>query len=232
MPDTRGPIEGLRAALGLRLHHYSSFSLAHSFSEREGAPYSIDVWMQTPLTVEQVRETRLPLSDGYFEDDEGQTVPRMQFDYIRDHLGYRLELQRAMFPPQISAARELTVEVELINRGFSVLHNPRPVLFVLIGEEGLIEFPVGDAAPCRWQPFEPGDAEFTPLRHSFGQTSLLPQGLPPGLYQLGLWLPDAAPRLRRDARYAVRMANRGVPWWVDAQGNYGVNLLGEVEITP
>jgi hypothetical protein len=229
--DLGGVIDGLQAALGLRLHHYTSFSLAHSFSEREGKPYSIDAWMQTPLTIEQVREAKLPLSDGYFEDGAGHPVPRTQFEYLRDHLGYRLELQRAAFPRQIRAGGQFAVEVEVINRGFSTLHNPRPVLFVLIGGGRVIELPVPEADPRRWQPYEPGDTDYRPLLHRIGGKFRCPPDLPPGPYRLGWWLPDAAPGLRLDPRYAVRVANREVPWWTDPQGRYGVNLLGEVTVT-
>ena len=46
-------VDGLNAAVRMRLHHYSSFSLAHSYSEREGKPYSIDHWLSTPITSER-----------------------------------------------------------------------------------------------------------------------------------------------------------------------------------
>ena len=125
--DQGGKVDGLRAAIRMRLHHYSSFSLAHSFSEREGKPYSIDDWLETGLTLKQLREAKLPISDGYFTDAAGNNVPRTQFEYIRDHLGYRLELQRATFPQRVNLGNVLSIEVELINRGFGVIHNPRPV---------------------------------------------------------------------------------------------------------
>jgi hypothetical protein len=43
---------------------------------------------------------------------------------------------------------------------------------------------------------------------------------------LGLWLPDSAESIKKDARYAVRAANRDVPWWTAAGNEYGVNILG------
>jgi hypothetical protein len=137
----------------MRLHHYSSFSLAHSFSEKEGKPFSIDDWMQTPLTEEEVRAAKLPVSDGYFEDASNNDVPRTQFEYIRDHLGYRIEMQRATFPDAMPVGGKLAVEAELINRGFSVIHNPRAVYFTLTDAQGrVVEFPVKDADPRKWQP--------------------------------------------------------------------------------
>jgi hypothetical protein len=35
----------------------------------------------------------------------------------------------------------------------------------------------------------------------------LPAGMPPGTYQIGLWLPDAAASLRMNPAYAVRLSN-------------------------
>lgn len=229
--DQGGKVDGLRAAIRMRLHHYSSFSLAHSFSEREGKPYSIDDWMKTPLTIEQAREAKLPLSDGYFMDADGNDVSRTQFEYIRDHLGYRLELQRATFPQDMKTGDVLTVEVELINRGFGVIHNPRPIYFVLIdGDDCIVEFQAKDADPRTWQPYQPEDADYKPLIHKFGIQSRLPHEIKPGWYQLGLWMPDAHRNLRTDARYAVRIANRDTPWWTDVDGSYGVNILGIIQV--
>jgi hypothetical protein len=43
-------------------------------------------------------------------------------------------------------------------------------------------------------------------------------------------MPDASPSLRLDPRYAVRVANRDAVWWTDADGRYGINVLGTLEI--
>jgi len=231
--DQGGKVEGLRAAVRMRLHHYSSFSLAHSYSEREGKPYSIDDWMKTPLTVQQVRGVDLPVSDRYFEDGDGNAVDRTAFEYIRDHLGYRIELQQARFPESVKAGDTLSIDIELINRGFSVLHNPRPVYLVLIAAGGqVVQVADTNADLRRWQPYDPDDPGYTPLTHAVSGTLALAKDRPPGSYLLGLWLPDAADTIRQDARYAVRVANRDVPWWTTPSGEYGVNVLGNVTVAP
>ena len=110
---------------------------------------------------------------------------------------------------------------------------PCAVYFVLIKDnERITEFCAKDADPRKWQPYEPGDADYKPLRHKFGIQSRLQPGLKPGHYQLGLWLPDAYQSLRLDSRYSVRVANRDIPWWTDADGSYGVNILGDTQIVP
>ena len=47
-------------------------------------------------------------------------LKRNLFDYIRDHLGYRLELQEATFPINISTNGTFKLTAELINRGFAI----------------------------------------------------------------------------------------------------------------
>lgn len=226
-------IDGLRAAIRLRLHHYSVLSLAHNFSERhpEGKSGAIDRWMQVPLTLDEVRRAKLPVSDGYFEDDSGIAVLRTQFEYIRDHLGYRLELQSASFPLTVEPGSVLPVKVQLVNRGFSVIHNPRPVYFVLIDDnDRVIEFRVEDTAPRTWQPFQPGDETYQPLVQKIEDQISVPTDLELGRYRLGLWMPGASQSIRMDSRYAVRVANRDVPWWTNAEGGCGVNILGEIQM--
>jgi hypothetical protein len=227
--DQRTTVDGYQAAIRMRLHHYSSFSLAHSYSGQEGKLGSIDRWIETPLTIDQVRKAKLPVSDGYFEDSADKPVKRTQFEYIRDHLGYRLELQQARFPASVGGGEVFAVEVSLINRGFSTLCNPRRAYFVLINLAGEVAGVYAtDADPRAWQPFKPGDDQCKPLTQTVtARLSLAPE-LAPGPYLLGLWLPDAAESLKKDARYAVRVANRDVPWWTGAGNEYGVNLLGTI----
>lgn len=228
--DIGNPVDGLRAAIRMRLHHYSSFSLAHSYSEREGKPFSIDAWMRTPLTLEQVTEAKLPVSDGYFEGTDGQSVPRTVFEYIQDHLGYRIELQSATFPRTAAPGDVFDVEIQLINRGFSTLHNPRPVFLALIKDEVCVATVPVDADPRAWQPYAPGDETYAPLTHILRTPLALRQDLEPGWYVLGLWLPDQYDSLRMDPRYAVRAANGDVPWWTDSNGRFGINILGAIEV--
>lgn len=229
--DISGRVDGFKAAERLRLHHYSSFSIAHSYSEMEGTIFGIDVWMKTPLEAAQAVAAKLPVSDGYFEDAEKQPITRTQFEYIRDHLGYRIELQEANWPERLRAGAPLKVKISLINRGFSTLINRRPVYLVMINAHGEHAWSHAlEADPRTWQPFTPSDAEYTPLVHTIQAEASLPKELPAGSYLLGLWLPDEAETIHTDARYAVRVANRDVPWWIAPGGKYGINILGAAEV--
>ena len=226
-------VDGLNAAVRMRLHHYGSFSLAHSYSEREGKPYSIDHWLTAEITPESVSRAAMPVADRWFEDGFGELTRRTQFEYIQDHLGYRLELQSARIPEQVKAGSPFKLEIELINRGFSTLYNPRTVFLTLIDRSGKVtQLRAGGSDPRQWQPFRPGDTEYKAVVHRISWSGSLPSSAVAGSYQLGLWLPDSAESLGRDPRYAIRVANRDVPWWTDPHGQYGINLLGVIEVVP
>lgn len=229
--DISGRVDGFKAAVRLRLHHYTSFSLAHSYSGREGAKYGMDVWMETPLTEEEAVAALLPVSDGYFRDADGDPVSRTQFEYVRDHLGYRVELQRALFMNEVRPGEQMKVEVNFVNRGFAAPVNERSVEFVLISTQGDVHaFPVPGVDVRRWHPHQPGDEVFAPVEHAITGEVKLPETLAPGWYTLGLWLPDAAESLRYRPEYAVRVANGDVPFWTSDDGRYGINLLGAVQL--
>ena len=78
-----------------------------------------------------LRDKNLPVADSYFVDAHGQHVWRSYYEYIRDHLGYRLELTRAEMPDQVQCGQPFDVTVELVNCGFASPVNPRPVYLVL-----------------------------------------------------------------------------------------------------
>ena len=173
------------------------------------------------------------MADGWFEDGFGQPASRTQFEYIQDYLGYRLELQSARIPENVTTGAEFQVDIELVNRGFSTLCNPRPVSLVLMDRTGQVtELAVTGVNRRQWQPFRPGDTEYEPIIHKISWTGHLSKNVQPGWHQIGLWLPDAAESLRLDPHYAVRVANRDVPWWTNPGGQYGINLLGVIEVGP
>lgn len=228
--ETKGNVpRGADVAQYLRLHHFTTFSLAHSYSEHEGNHHAMDRWRAEPVTRADLEAAKLPVSDGWFEDAYGQPVPRVWYDYIRDHLGYRLEAREARWPREVRAGASWTFDLTLVNRGFAAPVNPRPVVLLLLPRSGApVALPLA-SDPRTWQPFAPGDPDFRALTHAVRFGGDLPR-LEPGEYSVALWLPDDAPSLRLDPRYAVRLANRDAVWWTDEAGRYGANILGLVSV--
>lgn len=238
-PSAGWIIDGMQAARRLFLQHYTSLSVIHNYKEQhpnnrfdENNPpeYSMIVWKKSLITEDSLRQHRMPISDSYFRKKDGTMVKRNMFDYIRDHLGYRIELQSLQLPAELKTGKENLVHLSLINRGFATVFGEHPVCFVLIDGEGKVtEFPT-DANPMDWQPFNPKDTTCTALVHPVDASLELPSSVAPGTYKLGLWIPDASERLMYNPRYAIRCANGDTDWWVSGDGQYGVNVLTTVEV--
>ena len=152
------------------------------------------------------------------------------FDYIRDHLGYRIELQQLQTPSELRIGKENLLNLDLINRGFATVFSGNSAYYVLTDAAGKVwEFPT-TAKPVDWQPYEPQDSTYTPLVHSIGLSLNLPTSLTPGEYKLGVWMPDGSERLKYDARYAIRCANGNTEWWTSKDNKYGINVLTTIVV--
>ena len=177
--------------------HFDTLGFVHGHSAFEGKEYSIDVWKNVPADPMFLTDRNLPVSDGYFESENGKHIWRSYYEYIRDHLGYRLELLDAEISCENNQVHGF---IRLINRGFSAPVNPRPVYLML-----------GDTAyqiECEIRKWYSGKEQI--LTFDFPAPS---QANSP----VGLWLPDAAENLRNDPAYAIRCANAldfkdGINW--------------------
>lgn len=193
---------GLDALVRLRRHHYTTFSLVHGNSEldmnsgKDIGP--IDTWKKTPITAELLAAFGIPSDPAYFAG-----VPyRTAYEYIRDHLGYRLAATSAAWTGE-------TARVTIRNSGFAAPINPRQAFFVILSADGTAkEYPTG--FDCRR--LEP-------------ETETVIEGTVPAKRKgdrLALWLPDESPSLRMRPEYAIRLAGGGV---VETVGERLLNIL-------
>lgn len=231
-PEAGWIIDGPQTARRLFLQHYTSLSAIHNYKEKNTKDkYSMMYWKETPITEAFLSENHMPISNGYFRKKDGSAAERNAFDYIRDHLGYRLELQTLTAPRKLIHSELHPVEITLINRGFSTLFNEHTVHLVLINEDGEICYDTTSPENVNdWQPYRPGDAQYKPLVHTINTQLQVPESLPQGSYRLGLWIPDGSRRLMHDSRYAIRCANGDVEWWVSPDNRYGVNILTTITL--
>ncbi len=164
---------GLMSALKLRYFNFTSFSIAHNNLLDGRSPYemydgydiglsgsgiptkdstAVSRWKTMMLSPSDLSKFQLPISDKYFEGEDGNLVNRSAYEYIRDHLGYRLELQESTFE---KGDQELNVTTKIINRGFAAPQNPRRIYYVLLNEENEVidQVLLGDD----WRAWQPDD---------------------------------------------------------------------------
>jgi hypothetical protein len=124
------------------------------------------------------------------------------YDEIACRLGYRLAVKQLRFVAAATVGERLPVSFDIYNDGFAAPANERPLELVLAGPTPLV-----------------GLANFDVRRLAAGETTtvcldpILPEGLMPGQYRIGLMLPDGDTKLAKDPRYSIRLANdTGVEW--------------------
>jgi hypothetical protein len=140
------------------------------------------------------------------------------FTKFSKQLGYRYVLNEATWPGSVAVGASMNFAFTLRNDGFARLYNPRTVYVSLQGSGAQRDI----ALPIDPRFWSPNGATTTVT-----ETVSIPPDLPPGTYEIGLWLPDAGPLLRDDAKYAIRFANDGT--WDPASG---INVLGTISVTP
>ena len=132
----------------------------------------------------------------YHKDVLGGWREQGCYDDIARHLGYRLEVRSVTFDRDVAPGSTLHVAVKLVNTGYAAMFNARPLFFVLDDQRIWVR-----AEPRGWQPGE----EVTVKAEL-----PVPATMAPGHHRLGLWLPDADPRLQAPEHvdhYSVRFAN-------------------------
>ena len=198
----------------LHLHrwHYDTLGIVHSNSEFEGPNtfYSIDLWKTVQIDPLFIKKNHLPIASNYFENEHGKFVPRSCYEYIRDHIGYRFELESADIQVENGS---LTADLALYNRGFSAPVNPRPVLLTLENEGTRFEFPF----PVEIRKLYGGE------KHQLKLSVPLPANWHSGTWKIGLAMPDGSEVLRNDELFAIRLAN-------DIEFRNGINQLGEWDL--
>ncbi|MBE5787486.1 MAG: DUF4874 domain-containing protein [Clostridiales bacterium] len=186
----------------MNMLHFTALSCYHNY--REGGfsrTYTLSLAKQEAVTADILRQKSLAVPyDAWFQKKDGQAMNRNLFEYIRDFLGYHLQVKDA-------AARVNGNKVELAmvmtNYGFAAPLAMKDIEAVLVDEAGNI---VARQSLCKLEKLQSGEA--VPLQVSLD----IPEGA--GKLQAGIYLYDFAGK-------GAKLAN-------DIPFENGVNILGAV----
>ncbi|MGB1218518.1 MAG: DUF4832 domain-containing protein [Flavobacteriales bacterium] len=163
-------------ALKMRYFNYTSFNISHNNLLDGRSPYEMQAgntriagWDNQTFAPLDARRTivnqwkapdvnlrnlliqyKMPIAFNYFGYPyENQT--RSLYEYIRDHLGYRLQLRAGDFSVDQGT---WTFKLDVRNAGFAAPQNPRPFYFVILDAETneIIETIETNAEWRHWQP--------------------------------------------------------------------------------
>lgn len=201
----------------LRDQHFSAFDITQNFE------LNITYWKTQKVYPALLDANRILYDSTYFLNKD-VVVNRSFYDFVRDHLGYRLNLKNAELQTQGSS---LIYNIQLTNTGFATVINPHDVYLVFVDNAGSIskEIRLENVNPSDWQPFAPGGNNYQLLVHSIsGNVSV---GLS-GTFQVGLWLPD--PLNKYYGSYDILWApGDNLTHWSDDAQKYRLNIIGTVK---
>lgn len=199
-------------------HHYSAFDVTQNNA------LNIANWKRYEIKPTELQKMKVLFDDSYFRNEQGQLVARSAYQFIRDHLGYRLYVDNEQTKMTIQEG-QLDYNITIYNTGFSTVLNPRPVKMVLLDESGRIvrNIDLEGVDPRTWQPHDPSKRDYVQIYHHLqGQVSLPASGK----YKVGLVLPDPTNELEGIPEFDIIFSNTPVVY----TDSYRINIVGEITI--
>lgn len=203
-----------------RDHHYSAFDITQNYG------LNITSWKNNKVTPSELTRNRILFDESYFTED-GVKVARTYYDFVRDHLGYRINVKNVELSGENSS---VAYKIDLTNTGFATVLNPKEVYLVFISEDNQVAKEVKlDVNSRNWQPFDVASNDYKALMYTLEGVVQAP-GLT-GKYRVGIWMPEVASNLKYDNKYAVKFAVSDLSSpWKDEAGKYAVNVVGEITL--
>lgn len=203
-----------------RDHHYSAFDITQNYS------LNILSWRNERITPSVLIRNKILFDESYFVED-GISVARTFYDFVRDHLGYRINVKNVELDAD---GGQLIYKIDLTNTGFATVMNPKDVYLVFISEDNqLVKEMKLDVNPKEWQPGDIVTREYKALTYTLDGT-VETAGLT-GKYKVGVWMPEVASNLKYNSKYAVKFAVSDLSSpWNDEAGKYAVNIVGEITL--
>jgi hypothetical protein len=202
----------------LRDHHYSAFDITQNYQ------LNIRSWKNLKVYPEFLKKNNILFSDDYFLNEEGKAVARSFFEFVRDHLGYRLNMLGSSIR---SAGKNMEYNFRFSNTGFASVINPKPVYLVFIDSRNKVVKEIRiEANPRDWQPYDPRLKTYRPVIYQL--KGIVPVHLK-GKYEVGIWMPDSDESLRYNPLYDVKwVPNKNLRHRIDEEGRYAINIMGEI----
>ncbi len=119
-------------------------------TDREG---DMSKWIHVPVTAAELESWGAYVSPSYFVNSRGEAVERSAFEYVRDHLGYRIEAKELTIDGRISRGETVALSMDLVNYGFSAAFNMTGE-FVVLDEDYNIVSRVTAGDPSAWNNLE------------------------------------------------------------------------------
>lgn len=138
--------DGYYGILQLSEQRNTTLSLLHGYKDFPDDETAMQRWKKQPITEEWLKENKITYAPGWFKNKKGQQVERNVFEFVRDFLGYRIEIQNVLVKKNDS---KLSVKMNLVNHGFSAAFNLESG-FALLDKDNKLISTVESGEPVHW----------------------------------------------------------------------------------
>lgn len=179
------------AILELSEHRFTTLSARNSYGEVGDRSSSvIGGWAKQPVTEKWCKENNIIYAPGWFKSSKGATVSRNGLDFVRDYLGYKIELRNLKVTGDSKPSAKINCDLSLVNYGFSAAFNMHSG-FAILDSNNKVVSTVGAGNPEKWYSRNPDNYEDGKLlTHKLSASMKLPNKS--GHYKLAFFLKNNA----------------------------------------
>ncbi len=178
---------GMEIILECAHHRHTAMSNWHGYMEALGKENVIDRWINNEtVTAAELSSKNILYDPNWFVDDNYNTVKRNPYEFLKDHLGYRLVAQYLGINGDMASGSTLQIELYLKNFGFAAPFNLESG-FALLDENYKPVSSVKGGTPEEWYSHAPDNSETTvALLHSASAKLKIPSKS--GKYYIAFYL--------------------------------------------
>lgn len=187
---------GMEVILELARHRYTCFSQWHCLLEMASKPSVIGGWMENETVSPEILDNESILFDpAWFVDKNGSEVARNPYEFIRDHLGYKLTATKASVTDNFKKGKAVNFKLTLKNYGFAAAFNMESGFAVLDENDNVIST-VKAGEPEKWYSHDPEDhLDTNALEHTVEAVIQLPKDK--GNYKIAFYLKNTGNEFAR-----------------------------------
>ena len=144
------PVKGIEVAAQLAHHRYNIFSQWHTLGENVHEDHVMRRWIETETVFASDLDAKGLIYDpAWFYDEDGIEIIRNPYEYIRDHLGYKLVAENSNLKGSLGKGGSLSVDMTFKNYGFAAPFYLESG-FMLLNEDLEVVSSVKSGNPDEW----------------------------------------------------------------------------------
>ena len=179
---------GLQIILECAHHRHTSMSNCHGYLDSIKEDSSVmKRWINNEVVTPEILDKNNIIYDpNWFVDDNGKTVKRNPYEFLKDHLGYKLVATEGHLTGNVERNSQVSFELKLKNYGFAAVFMLESG-FVILDNYGDVVASVKTGEPDKWYSHDPENYQSTEvLEHSVKADLTLPEKS--GKYYIAFYL--------------------------------------------